>query len=122
MMKKLTPESKAELLATLKERFAENNHLHKGFKWPDVEKRLTDAVLAVLSEMERTGGEPDVVKFGKEIVFVDCSAESPKGRRSLCFDRKAWESRKEHKPSNDAVNMAKEIGIEMLSEDEYREL
>jgi hypothetical protein len=122
MKNKLSPDQKAELLTTLKERFEENTALHKGMKWPDVEKRLNDKTLAVLAEMERTGGEPDVVKFGKDLCFVDCSPESPKGRRSLCFDRAAWESRKEHKPASDAVSVAKEIGIQILDEDEYRAL
>jgi len=121
-MQKLPPDYKAELLTTLKERFETNTTLHKGLKWPDIEKRLDDKDLWTLAEMERTGGEPDVVKLGKEIFFVDCSPESPKGRRSLCYDRAAWESRKEHKPASDAVTMAKEIGIEMIDEDEYREL
>ena len=121
-MKKLAPDQKAELLTTLKERFEGNTKLHKGLQWPDIEKRLDDKILATLAEMERTGGEPDVVKFGKEICFVDCSPESPKGRRSLCYDRAAWESRKEHKPATDAVTLAKEIGIEILDEDAYREL
>lgn len=122
MKKALAPEHKAELLTTLKERFEENNALHKGIKWVDVENRLDDKALWTLSEMERTGGEPDVVKLGKDICFVDCSPESPKGRRSLCYDRAAWESRKEHKPATDAATMAKEIGIDILNEDEYREL
>lgn len=122
MNNKLSPDQRAELLTTLKERFEENTALHKGLNWADVEKRLDDKALAVLAEMERTGGEPDVVKLGKEICFVDCSPESPKGRRGLCFDRAAWESRKEHKPASDAMTVATEIGIELLTEDEYREL
>jgi len=121
-MKKLQPDHKAELLTTLKERFEENTALHKGIKWPDIEKRLNDKALATLAEMERTGGEPDVVKLAKGLFFVDCSPESPKGRRSLCYDRAAWESRKEHKPASDAVTVAKELGIEMLTEEDYREL
>ena len=122
MKKTLSAEHKAELLTTLKERFEENTALHKDLKWPAIEKRLEDKALSTLAEMERTGGEPDVVKLGKEICFVDCSPESPKGRRSLCYDRAAWESRKEHKPASDAVSIAKEIGIEIIDEDEYREL
>ncbi|MFN6963456.1 MAG: DUF4256 domain-containing protein [Pyrinomonadaceae bacterium] len=118
----LSPEHGAELLTTLKERFEENTDLHKGLEWPDIEKRLDDSVLAVLAEMERTGGEPDVVRFGNEICFVDCSPESPKGRRSLCYDRAAWESRREHKPASDAITTAREIGIEILDEAEYRAL
>ncbi len=121
-MKKLAPDQKAEILTTLKERFEENTRLHKGLKWPDIEKRLDDKIVSTLAEMERTRGEPDVVKLGKDLYFVDCSPETPKGRRSLCFDRAAWESRKEHKPASDAVTMAKGIGIEMIDEDEYREL
>ena len=97
---------------------------HKGIKWDDVAKRVdADAKkLSVLAEMERTGGEPDVVVLNKQTYFVDCSPESPKGRRSICYDRAAWESRKENKPATDAVSMAKEIGVEMLDEEEYREL
>ena len=123
MKKILPPDHKAELLSALQERFEKNMSLHKDVKWADVEKRLNDSSLWTLAEMERTGGEPDVVTFDKkEIVFVDCSPESPKGRRSLCYDRAAWVSRKEHKPKSDAVTVAQEIGIEILTEDEYREL
>lgn len=125
MKKTLPGEHKAELLTTLQERFEKNMHLHKGLKWDDVAKRLdaNPQAVSTLGEMERTGGEPDVVAFNKkEIVFVDCSAESPKGRRSLCYDRAAWESRKEHKPASDARTIAREIGIDILDEDEYREL
>ena len=123
MKKSLPPGHKAELLTTLKERFEKNMHLHKGLKWVDVEKRLDDKTLWTLAGMERTGGEPDVVTLDKsEIVFVDCSPESPKGRRSLCYDRAAWESRKEHKPASDAMTVAKEIGIEIIDEDGYRAL
>jgi len=123
MKESLATDHKFELFTTLKERFEKNTHLHQGLKWADVEKRLEDKILWTLAEMERTGGEPDVVTFDKsEIVFVDCAPESPKGRRSLCYDRAAWESRKEHKPASDAVTVAKEIGIEILTEDEYREL
>src|SRR5437773_12352061 len=109
MKKNLPPEHRAELLSTLKERFEKNPALHKGIKWGDVAKRL-DAdpkKLRMLSEMERTGGEPDVVGLDKktgEFIFYDCSAESPKGRRSLCYDRAAWRSRKEHKPADTAVD------------------
>src|SRR6476620_11212983 len=124
MKNKVTPETRADLLATLKERFEKNMARHEGIKWDDVGKGIdADAnLLAVLAEMERTGGEPDVVVLNKQTYFVDCSPESPKGRRSICYDRAAWESRKEHKPATDAVSMAKEIGIQMLDEDEYREL
>ena len=100
---------------------------HKGVKWADVKVKLDAAkeTLWSLSEMERTGGEPDVIGFDKksgEFLFVDCSAESPKGRRSLCFDRRAWESRKEHKPSGSAVELSEAMGIEILTEAEYRDL
>jgi len=127
MKKNLAPEHKDELIKTLKERFEKNTRLHKGIKWDDVAKRLqaNPAKLSTLAEMERTGGEPDVVGFDKktgEFIFYDCAAESPKGRRSLCYDRAAWESRKEHKPASDAMTLAKEIGAEMIDEDEYREL
>jgi hypothetical protein len=124
---KLPAEHRAELLKTLRERFEKNMARHKGLKWDQVEAKLNTAPdkLASLFQMESTGGEPDVVGFDKkagEFVFYDCSPESPKGRRSLCFDRAAWESRKEHKPASDAVSTAAEIGIEMLTEEQYKEL
>lgn len=124
---KLKPEQKAELMTTLKERFEENTALHKGLKWNDVAKRLEadSKKLAILAEMERTGGEPDVVGLDKktgEFIFYDCAPETPRGRRSLCYDRVAWESRKEHKPESDAVTVSRELGIEILDEDEYRDL
>src|ERR1043166_1321055 len=127
MKKTLPPEHRAELLKTLKRRFEENTKLHKGLKWENVLKRVEadTAKLATLAEMERTGGEPDVVGFDKktgELIFYDCAAESPKGRRSLCYDRTAWQSRKEHKPASDAETIAKEIGVDILDEDEYRDL
>jgi hypothetical protein len=127
MKKNLPPDHKTELLTTLKGRFEKNTHLHKGIKWDDVAKRLdaNPQALWTLAEMERTGGEPDVVGLDKrtrEYIFYDCAPESPKGRRSLCYDRAAWDSRKEHKPASDAMTLAKEIGIEMIDEDEYREL
>lgn len=127
MKKKLSPDHQAELLSELKSRFEENTARHIGIKWEDVEARLesSPAKLWSLAEMERTGGEPDVVgrdeKSG-EIIFFDCSAESPKGRRSTCFDREGWESRKEARPENTAVDMANEMGVELLSENEYRRL
>ena len=125
--KKLLPEQRTELLGELKERFEKNMGRHKGLKWADVEAKLkkNDGKLWSLAEMERTGGEPDVVGFDKknrEFIFYGCSPESPKGRRSLCYDRAAWESRKEHKPSSDAVTIATQMGVELLTEDEYREL
>jgi hypothetical protein len=125
--KELLPEQIVELLAELKERFEKNMGRHKGLEWAKVLAKLeaNTAKLWSLAEMERTGGEPDVVGFDKkseEYIFYDCSAESPKGRRSLCYDREALESRKEHKPKNSAINMAAELGIEILTEDEYREM
>ena len=127
MNKKLSPQQSSELLDELKERFEKNAARHKGLKWADVQKKLEAAPdkLWSLSEMERTGGEPDVVGFDKksgEVVFFDCAPESPKERRSLCYDREAWESRKEHKPKSDAVTMSAEMGVEILTEDQYREL
>lgn len=127
MKKRVSTEQRIELLDELKARFEENRARHEGIKWADVLARLEadPARLWSLSEMERTGGEPDVVRFDKktgEYIFVDCSQETPKGRRSLCFDREAWESRKQHKPESDATTVAAAIGIEILSEDEYYEL
>jgi hypothetical protein len=127
MKQNLPPEHRDELLKELKTRFEKNMGRHKGLEWAKVQAKL-DAdpkKLGSLYEMERTGGEPDVVGFDKgtdEYIFYDCSAESPKGRRSLCYDRAAWESRKEHKPENNAVDLAGAMGIELLTEEEYREL
>jgi len=125
--KELSPDDRDELLADLKARFEKNMSRHKSLEWVKVQAMLEadTAKLWSLSEMERTGGEPDVVEFDKktgEYIFYDCSAESPKGRRSLCYDRQAWESRKEHKPENNAIDMAGAMGIELLTEEEYREL
>lgn len=125
--KKLSAAERVQLLTTLKERFEEHMLRHKAIKWADVEKRLQAAPekLWRLSEMERTGGEPDLVAFDKktgEYIFYDCSAESPKGRRSVCFDPAALESRKEHKPKHSALGMAIEMGVEILTETQYREL
>lgn len=125
--KKVSPQHHVELLSELKDRFEKNMHRHKGLEWIKVQSRLEadPEKLWSLSEMERTGGEPDVVGYDKssgEYIFFDCSPESPKGRRSLCYDRKALDSRKEHKPESDAVSMAAAIGIELLTEDQYREL
>jgi hypothetical protein len=127
MKKILPPEHRAELLSELKSRFEKNMDRHKGLEWSHIEARLDAAPekLWRLAEMERTGGEPDVVGLDNksaEFIFFDCSPESPKGRRSLCYDREAWESRKEHKPENDAVTMAAAMGIELLTEEEYRDL
>lgn len=125
--KVLPPERKKELLGTLKARFEENRSRHQGLAWLSVQEKVAaDAVkLWSLNEMERTGGEPDVVGRDKkkgEYVFCDCSAESPKGRRSLCYDREALESRKEARPRDCAVDMATSMGIDLLSEEEYRVL
>lgn len=125
--KKLSPEDREELLKILKDRFEKNATRHKGIKWADVETKLEANAdkLWSLSEMEVTGGEPDVVGYDKktgEYIFYDCSPETPKGRRSICYDAEALESRKEHKPKNSATEMAAEIGIELLTEQQYREL
>lgn len=127
MKKKLTPPEALELLATLKTRFEKNMHRHQGLEWAKLETRLkaSPEKLWSLHEMERTGGEPDVVGHDQktgEYIFYDCSPESPSGRRSLCYDREALESRKEHKPKNNAIDVAAAIGIELLTEEEYREL
>jgi hypothetical protein len=124
---KLSPEERDALLSTLKVRFEKNMKRHKGLEWAKVKSKLeaNPEKLWSLNEMEITGGEPDVVGFDKkagEFIFYDCSAESPKGRRSVCYDREALESRKEHKPKNSAIDMAAAIGIELLSEEQYREL
>jgi len=123
----LSPEQGEELLKTLQVRFENNMHLHKSLEWAAVQARLEahPQRLASLNAMERTGGEPDVVGYDIETgedVFYDCSAESPKGRRSLCFDREALESRKENKPANSAMDLAAAMGIEILTEEQYREL
>ena len=114
------------LLKTLKARFDANTNRHPGIEWTSVEARLGSSVkLWSLNEMETTGGEPDVVSLksaGGEYVFVDCSAQSPKGRRSVCYDRAALEARKEHKPKDSAMDMAARWGVELLTEDEYRTL
>jgi hypothetical protein len=123
--KQLAPEQREELLTALKARFEKNMNRHKGLEWAKVEARLNAEKLWSLNEMERTGGEPDVVSHDKktgEYIFYDCSAESPKGRRSVCYDREALESRKEHKPKDSAVEMATVLGIELLTEEQYRHL
>ena len=125
--KKGSSEQPADLLGTLKKRFEENMGRHEGLEWAKVQAKLeaNDEKLWSLGEMERTGGEPDVVGFDKktgDYIFYDCSEESPKGRRSLCYDREALDARKEHKPANSAVGMAKEMGVELLTEEEYWEL
>ena len=125
--KELSPEQREELLRALKARFEKNMNRHKGLEWAKVLTKLhgNTEKLWSLNEMERTGGEPDVVGYDKktdEYIFYDCSAESPKDRRSLCYDREGLESRKENKPKNNAIDMAAAIGIELLSEEQYREL
>ena len=123
----LSPGQRAELLRALKARFEKNMSRHKGLDWANVQAKLEANAekLWSLNEMERTGGEPDVVAHDKktgEYVFYDCSAESPKGRRSVCYDREALESRKENKPEDNALGMAAGMGIELLTEEQYREL
>ena len=125
--KKITDKQQDELLAILKTRFEKNPARHKGMEWNKVKGRLeTNAdKLWSLQEMERTGGEPDVVGLDKktgEYIFYDCSAESPAGRRSLCYDREALNARKEHKPANSALDLASSMRVELLTEEEYREL
>jgi hypothetical protein len=110
------------LKAALKARFEDNMHRHKGLTWASIEPKLNAGKLATLQQMEDTGGEPDVVALAGGAAFVDCSAESPEGRRSVCFDREGWESRKEARPKTNAVDMASDMGVEMLTEAEYREL
>lgn len=125
--KKLSEEEAQQLLTVLKKRFEKNIHRHKGVDWSDVQKKLEKAPdkMWSLNEMERTGGEPDVVVLDKKnpgIAFVDCAAESPKDRRSICYDPDALASRKENKPKDSALNMAFEMGIEILTEEQYRQL
>ena len=125
--KQLSAEQRGELLKTLKARFEKNMNRHKGVEWAKVEARLgaNAEKLWSLNEMERTGGEPDVVGHDKktgEYIFYDCSAESPKDRRSICYDREALDARKEHKPANNAIEMAEAMGVELLTEEQYREL
>jgi Protein of unknown function (DUF4256) len=127
--KELSPEQREELLRTLKARFEKNMNRHKGLEWAKVQAKLdpgsSGEKLWSLNEMERTGGEPDVVGYDKktdEYIFYDCSPESPQGRRNVCYDREALKSRKEHKPENNAIELATTMGIEILTEEEYREL
>lgn len=127
MKKKLSSEQREALLNVLKKRFEKNMSRHKGMDWAKVKTRLEANAdkLCSLDEMEATGGEPDVVGFDKktgEYIFYDCSAESPKDRRSICYDNEALASRKEHKPKNSAAGMAAEMGIDILTEEQYREL
>ena len=125
--KKLSPEQHTELLKVLKARFEKNMKRHKDLEWTKVQAKLevNNEKVWSLNEMERTGGEPDVAGYDKktgEYIFYDCSAESPKDRRSFCYDRRALESRKEHKPENTVIDMATDMGIELLTEEQYREL
>lgn len=127
--KQLTQDQQEQLLQTLKARFEQNRPRHKDIEWTNVQDKLNtkgaEEKLWSLSEMERTGGEPDVVGYDPktgEYVFYDCSAESPKGRRSVCYDREALDSRKENKPATNAMDMAAVMGIELLSEQQYRQL
>jgi len=125
--KELSPEQREELLNALKARFEKNMNRHKGLEWANAQAKLEvhPEKLWSLNEMERTGGEPDVVGYDKdtgEYIFYDCSAESPKDRRNVCFDREALDSRKEFKPKDTAMDMAAAMGIELLAEEQYREL
>ncbi|HET9053873.1 MAG TPA: DUF4256 domain-containing protein [Cyclobacteriaceae bacterium] len=127
LKKKLTSEDRKKLLSILEARFEKHKNRHKGMAWADVLARLEAKPdkLWSLHEMEKTEGEPDVTGYDKktkEFIFCDCSAESPKGRRSICYDHQALEARKEHKPENSAVQMAADMGIELLTEQAYREL
>ena len=127
MNPKLSPQESEDLLQILKTRFEKNRNRHEGIEWAAVQAKLESNAgkLWSLNEMEKTGGEPDVVHYGEttgEYVFYDCSAESPKGRRSICYDHEALEARKEFKPANSAIAMAAAIGIELLTEVEYRTL
>jgi hypothetical protein len=125
--KELPLEQREELLSVLKVRFEKNMHRHEGIEWASVQGKLdvNPEKLWSLNEMETTGGEPDVVGYDEEkdeYIFYDCSAESPKGRRSVCYDHEALEARKKHKPENSAMNMAADMGIEVLTEEQYRAL
>lgn len=127
MKKQLSAKQSEEILKTLKARFEKNRNRHAGIDWEKLEAKLhaNPEKLWSLNEMENSGGEPDVVGFDKksgEYIFFDCSAESPAGRRSFCYDQQALDSRKENKPKNSALNFAAAIGIEILTEDQYREL
>jgi hypothetical protein len=124
--KQLSQEEREELILALRLRFEKNMNRHKGIEWAKVEAKFSSGEkLWSLDQMESTGGEPDVVGYDKksdEYIFYDCAAESPKGRRSICYDHEALESRKEHKPENSAIQMAEDMGIEILTEEEYRGL
>lgn len=123
----LSPKQIEVLIELLKARFEKNSHRHKEIEWTNVRAKLIESPekLWSLKEMENTGGEPDVVAYNQqkdEYLFIDCSAETPKGRRSLCYDRKALESRKDHPPKNSAIDVAKEMGVELLTEEQYYQL
>ena len=125
--RKLSPEQQKELLTTLKSRFEKNKKRHEGVAWAEVLAKLEaqPEKLWSINEMEHTGGEPDLIGQNKktgEYLICDCSSESPAGRRSICYDREGWESRKENRPENNAIDMAIEMGIELLTEEEYRSL
>lgn len=125
--KVLSPEQQEELLEILEARFKKNRNRHEGLEWTKVQAKLESnpEKLWSLDEMEETGGEPDVVDYNEktgEYIFYDCSPESPKGRRSICYDHEALESRKQHKPENSAINMATQMGIEILTEEQYQQL
>ena len=125
--KGLSPEQREELLSVLKTRFEKNMTRHKGLEWTEIQAKLeaNPEKLWSLNEMERTGGEPDIVGHDKktgEYIFYDCSAQTPAGRRNVCYDRQALEARKEHKPKDSAMDMAAAMGIEILTEEQYREL
>lgn len=125
--KELSPAQREELLRLLESRFEKNMNRHEGLQWAKVKAKLeaNSAKLWSLNEMERTGGEPDVVAYDSktgEYTFFDCSAESPRGRTSVCYDREGLESRKEHKPKNNAVDLATAMGIDLLTEEQYRDL
>ena len=127
MKKAFSPEEASALIGTLKTRFEKNGHRHKDIKWAQVQAKLeaNPEKLWALYAMEETGGEPDVVAYDRETdeyIFYDCAAESPKGRRSLCYDHEALEARKEYKPENSAIQLATEMGIELLTEAQYRAL
>lgn len=127
MKKQLTPKAASDILNILSDRFTKNVHRHPNANWKSILKKLEKTTNKIwsLHEMEQTGGEPDVVDLGlmnNEIIFADCAPESPSGRRSICFDREGWESRKEHRPANNAMDMAAAMGISILNEDEYRAL
>ena len=126
-MKKLALDHQEQLLEVLKDRFEKNNNRHKGIEWKKIQDKLekNPEKIWCLNEMEKTGGEPDVIGYNKETdtyIFYDCSAETPKDRRSYCYDREALDKRKANKPTNSAIDVANEMGIELLSEEEYRQL